>query len=78
MFILAWYIGFMKAKVITPILTENKTAKIIFCEEPVTFKKMIELMQQLKNKTGFLFHAKQSESIVGSDNKNERGIFIAK
>ena len=63
---------------IEKIITKNKASKIIFCEEPLTFKKMIELMQQLKNKTGFLFHAKRSESIVGSDNKNERGIFIAK
>lgn len=63
---------------IETIITKNRTSKIIFCEEPLSFKMMIGLMQQLKGKTGFLFHAKRSESIVGSDNKNEQGIFIAK
>ncbi|MEO7523565.1 MAG: glycosyltransferase family 2 protein [Ferruginibacter sp.] len=63
---------------IESIISKNKTSKIIFCEGPLEFKKMIEMMQQLKKKTGFLFHAKQSDSIVGSDDKNANGIFIAK
>ncbi|MFT3909773.1 MAG: glycosyltransferase family 2 protein [Ferruginibacter sp.] len=63
---------------IKTIITKYKTAKIIFCEDPLSFKRMIELMEELKDEVDFLFHAKKSDSIVGSSNKNQKGVFIAK
>ena len=60
------------------IVVKNKSGKIIFCEESLSFKDMIGLMEQLKGKIEFLFHANKSESIVGSSDKNEKGVFIAK
>ncbi len=63
---------------IRDIVFKNKTGKVIFCESPLSFKKMIEVMDQLKGKVDFLFHAKQSESIIASNDKNENGFFIGR
>ncbi len=60
------------------ILIENKTSKIIFSDEIVSYKKIIALVILLKGKVDFLFHAAGSKSIVGSNSKNSAGIFIAK
>ena len=51
--------------------------QLIFCEGELSFKKIIELTYQLSGKVNFLFHAKNSSSIVGSSSKNKKGIFIA-
>lgn len=61
---------------IKSIVSKNKTAKVLFCEDPLSFKSMITLMQELR--TDFLFHAKKSDSIVGSSDKNKNGVFIAR
>ena len=52
--------------------------QLVFCEGALSFKKIIELIGHLSGKMNFLFHAKNSSSIVGSNSKNEKGIFIAK
>lgn len=62
---------------IAAIVKRNKIAKIIFCESPLTFSTIIELTDKLKGKADFLYHAKRSESIVGSNNKNVQGLVIA-
>jgi hypothetical protein len=50
---------------------------LIFSEGDISFKECIALIESLKKKVVFLFHAKKSRSIVGSSKKNEKGIFIA-
>lgn len=62
---------------IAAIVKRNKIAKIIFCESPLTFSTIIELTDTLKGKADFLYHAKRSENIVGSNNKNVQGLVIA-
>ncbi len=57
---------------------KHKIDQIIFCEGDLSFRDIILQVQQLKGKASFLFHAAGSNSIVGSNNKNARGIFITK
>ena len=58
------------------IVQSHKVGQVIFCEGELSFKEIIGYCQLVK-KTMFLFHAKGSSSIVGSDNKNENGVFIS-
>ena len=51
--------------------------QLIFCEGDLSYKTIIDKLEQLTTKTNSLFHAKGSKSIVGSNNKNKNGIFIA-
>lgn len=51
--------------------------QLLFCEGDLSFKTIIQRTEQLAWKVNFLFHANNSESIVGSNSKNEKGIFIA-
>ena len=51
--------------------------QLIFCEGALSFERIIELTGEFAGKINFLFHAKNSNSIVGSNSKNEKGIFIA-
>ena len=60
------------------ILKNSKADQLIFCEGELSFKKIIEFSDQLSGKANFLFHANNSNSIVGSSSKNEKGMFIAK
>ncbi len=60
------------------ILIKNKTSKIIFSDEQLSFKKIIDQVILLKGKVDFLFHAVGSNSIVGSNSKNSSGVVIAK
>ena len=52
-------------------------SQLIFCEGEISFKLIIMLAEQLQGKLNFLFHAKSSKSIVGSNSKNHKGFFIA-
>ena len=52
-------------------------SQLLFCEGEISYKSIIAFTELLQGTCGFLFHAKQSKSIVGSNNKNQRGIFIA-
>ena len=58
-------------------MKKNRTSNILFCEEPLEFKKMMEIMELLKGQVDFLFHAKGSQGIVGSSNKHDNGIIIS-
>ena len=51
--------------------------QLIFCEGGLTYKRIIELASEFAGRLNFLFHSKDSHSIVGSNDKNEKGIFIA-
>ncbi len=59
------------------LIPEKKIAQVIFSESTISFKEIIAAVEQCRNKATFLFHAGGSESIVGSNDKNSRGIFIA-
>ncbi len=48
----------------------------ILAEGETSFKNIIMLIKKYKGKLSFLIHAKGSRSIVGSNSKNEKGIFI--
>jgi hypothetical protein len=59
-------------------IRENKIKQLLFCEGEVSFLKIIATSESISGKAAFLFHANGSDSIAGSNNKNSRGIFIAK
>jgi GT2 family glycosyltransferase len=60
------------------IIKKNSLEQILFCEGELSNKTIIEKVAELSSKATFLFHAAGSESIVGSNKKNENGFFIAK
>lgn len=57
------------------IVKHNKVEQLVFCEGDIGFKEIIRYCELLKG-ICFLFHARGSNSIVGSINKNNNGIFI--
>jgi GT2 family glycosyltransferase len=52
--------------------------EVIFCEGTLSFKNIIETIQQLPKGTIIKFHASGSNSIVGSNSKNSSGEFVSK
>jgi N-acetylglucosaminyl-diphospho-decaprenol L-rhamnosyltransferase len=63
----------------TEVLINKKPLdQLVFCEGTLSFKTIIEKMQQLSGKSAFLIHAKGSGSLVGSGDKNDKGVFITK
>ena len=67
-----------KLEDIDQVLKRITTDQLLFCEGELSFKTIIEKLEQLSTKTGFLFHSKGSNCIVGSNSKNDKGFFIAK
>lgn len=59
------------------IIKKNSLEQLVFCEGELSNKTIIEKVAGLSSKATFLFHAAGSESIVGSNKKNENGFFIA-
>lgn len=57
-------------------LKKHAIQQIIFCEGSLSFSTIIQLVDKHAGKVDFLFHAEGSRSIVGSNNKNSRGLFI--
>ena len=58
------------------ILTLSKSVpfrELIFCEGHLTFKEIIEGIQQLPSGVKVKFHSEGSLSIVGSDSQNQQG-----
>ena len=58
-------------------IKKNKINQLLICEGEISFKAIIQLAEDISGKTNFLFHAQDSNSIVGSNNKNAKGVFIA-
>jgi len=52
--------------------------EIIICEGSISFKDIIERLQQVKDKVKIKIHAADSESIVGSDSKDTAGESLSK
>jgi len=50
--------------------------EVIFCEDVLSFKEIITVVQQLPNSVRNKFHASGSSSIVGSDNKDISGGYV--
>ncbi|HSN61705.1 MAG TPA: glycosyltransferase family 2 protein [Ferruginibacter sp.] len=59
-------------------IKKNKIEQLLFCEGELTYEAIIQQVENIRGKTNFLFNAQGSNSIVGSSDKNARGIFIAK
>ena len=51
--------------------------EIIFCEGALSFRQIIECIQQLPRKSRIKFHAAASQSIVGSDSKDIAGVAMS-
>jgi len=58
-------------------IQQHHIQQLILCEGTLSFAAIIQLVDAHAGKTAFLFHASNSASIVGSNNKNSNGIFIA-
>ncbi|MEX1202791.1 MAG: glycosyltransferase family 2 protein [Ferruginibacter sp.] len=58
-------------------IQQYQIQQIILCEDSWSFAAIIQLVEEHAGKTAFLFHAANSGSVVGSNNKNTNGIFIA-
>lgn len=62
-------------KIKTHLSSENRNL-IVFAEGSLSNAVTFNLMQQLKYKTRFLFHQKNSSALVGSSSKNSQGLVI--
>lgn len=59
-------------------IKEKRIERIIFCENGFSYKNIILLMELLNNKTEFYIHSSNSNSIIGSNDKNSNGVFITR
>ncbi|MDB5202254.1 MAG: hypothetical protein JWQ27_1663 [Ferruginibacter sp.] len=62
---------------INAVFTAMKITQLIICEGELSFKEIIAMIPRMPKNIHCLFHASGSRSIVGSNNKNKRGVFIA-
>lgn len=70
----AFAIGFIDD---IPQLVQKGITHLVFSTDVLTYQQIIDTVQQFRKNCRFLFHAAGSCSIVGSDDKNQRGIAIA-
>ncbi|MBK7434223.1 MAG: glycosyltransferase family 2 protein [Chitinophagaceae bacterium] len=56
---------------------EQQVGEIVWCENKISFKNIIALIQKLPTGIGYWFHASGSKSIVGSNSKDRSGNYIA-
>lgn len=59
------------------LIRKYPVKEIIFCENGLTYKEIIELLGKLPKGARNKFHASGSSSIVGSDNSKESGTYIS-
>ena len=59
------------------IVRKDRITHIVMAEGELSFKKMIEVIMANKNAVRFFIHAYNSKSIVGSNDKNTSGYYIA-
>ncbi len=67
-----------KLENIAAIIQKNNIDQVLFCEGDLSYKVIIQHMQELKGKVLFLIHSRQSRSVTGSSSRETNGIFIAK
>ncbi|MFI5132683.1 MAG: glycosyltransferase family 2 protein [Chitinophagales bacterium] len=70
--------GIGNRKEIKMLLRSIPVSEIIFCEGTMTFKDIIEAIQQFPQEIKIKFHAADSGSIVGSDSKDRSGEALSK
>jgi GT2 family glycosyltransferase len=63
---------------IKSLIRQNHIKQLLFCEGDLSFAAIISQVEEIGPLTTFLFHATNSTSMVGSNDKNARGIFISK
>lgn len=59
------------------LLSEIPVKEIIFCEGELSYQTIIEQVQLLPHTVRYKFHSKNSNSIVGSNSKDEAGDYFA-
>ena len=59
-------------------IKKNEIEQLLFCEGEISYKMIIQLTEKISGKSNLLFHANGSDCIVGSNDKNIKGVFIAK
>lgn len=59
------------------LLNEIPVKKIVFCEGELSYQSIIEQVQLLPHTVRYKFHSKNSNSIVGSNSKDETGDYLA-
>ena len=66
-----------KLKDLDKLVKKKMFNHFILSEGDASFEEIISIVQKFKSRLFFLFHASGSNSIVGSNNKNEKGFFIS-
>ncbi len=67
-----------KVSDLAEVIKKNAIRQVVFCEGEQSFKTIIEEIQKVPSRVTVLLSAANSSSMVGSNNKNEKGIFIAR
>lgn len=60
------------------LVREHRITQLLFCSRDLSFKKIISNVETMAGKVNFLFHAAGSDSIVGSNDQQSKGVFIAR
>ena len=63
--------------ILSQIIRTHKINQVVFCEADLSYKEIISHFEKNATKASFLIHSNGSNSMVGSNNKNSRGLFIA-
>lgn len=63
-------VGPQNLKEINAIITQKKLKEVIFCEGCLSFKEIIEAVQLIEPKISIRFHARGTQSIVGTNAKD--------
>ena len=66
-------VSFIETEAGAESITTHNPDEIIFCEGELSYRKIIQIMQQLPSNISFRIHAAGSGSIVSSDSKNTSG-----
>lgn len=67
---------FVSVQEVEEISIHDKNTAVVFCEPFISFGVSILIMQQMKNQCSFFIHAGHSQSMVGSSDKNTRGLSL--
>lgn len=62
--------------ILNKLIQDMNITEVIFCRGKLSYSEIMEIIQKLPKKVSLRFHAKGTESIVGSDSKNTNGEYI--
>ena len=63
---------------IKEIIKKEKIESVLFCQGELNYQEIIEQFQSLNKSASFLIHSANCEAIIGSSNKDKKGIIICK